>query len=1128
MPAVFVLAACSSDPSTPIDPPAAPSVAAPRYSEAAAVRVKAIGARVPAFDTAFVGRPAPARRFDVTPGGDLRPVLPAPHAGQRTTTVELAARANAPTRITDDGSGLRLAFSLEGASDALVAVADGIAIRAGAAPSGGDLLHRVDRHGIEDLAFYERAPAMEELRYRVDVTGAAGLRLVARTLEFLDAAGVPRLRIAPPYVLDAGGARVAASLSVEGCAVDESPRAPWRHPVTPPGAPACTVKVSWGGAGVRYPAVVDPYWQQTGDMSEARARPTATLLDPDDPGSEVLVAGGFDDANAPLRSAELYEPLRRVFARTGDMTARRGGHTATRLDDGRVLMIGSGAPRFNITSAGVAETSTELYVPAAGTFTSGPSLSTARFDHTATLLDDGRVLIAGGAPTLGATPLNSFVLYDPSTGSLSASGTMQRPRRGHASVLLNNGTVLITGGLVSSSLAAQFMEIYTPAPGGTGSTAAVPFNMRSDRAFHTATLLNPGADPVVTPSVVLLAGGVNATSGNAYLSTAELFTSRATEQWALPSMSTERVHHSATLLPSGDVLIAGGASATASLTSSAELYVSQRRTFSSLATPMGVSRARHAAVLVNGGDSITSGRGVLVVGGGSGTEGAKAEILLKGPGDSCVLSEECRSGFCAEGVCCDQACDAECDSCTQEGKQDHSPSGTCGPAKAGKPLLIHCKTNVAGHGIEVHNECDGAGHAVSNALTRDCTPGTCIGNRCQDYCTPDLPCDSTGWCDYDTGEGNGGGGGAGGAGAGGAGGTGGGAGAGGEGGGAGAGGRGTGGAGGAGGAAGAAGVGAGGVSGAGGATGAGGVGGDAGAGGTEGAPSRPPGSGVCRQKYPLGAPCTDDAQCLGLSGGTEPGHCADGVCCDGPCEGACEACTLLNRNGKCSPLGSTDAPEQPLPGHPTCRDNGNGDGDCAGVCTGKDDRTCSFPKQDRRFKDPECDCPGGDCAVGPAILTQFLCDGEGSYDPTEERCGGESGGYRCASSTSCKDSCTSDADCIADFICASGACVPLDTPLCDGDHTVRVPAGADTDCTPYRCDGSACRNSCKTLDDCVAPHVCNLAGECIRVDELPVASAPSCSCRAAGASADDQGRWTLLLVALGGAILRRRRPALRA
>ncbi|AUX32396.1 uncharacterized protein SOCE836_045330 [Sorangium cellulosum] len=760
MPAVFALVACSSEPPAPVDPPADPILAAPEHAASAAARVKAIGARVPGFDAAFVGRPAPARRFDVTPGGALRPVLPAPRAGERTAAVELAARATAPTRITDEVSGLRLAFSLEGASDAPAALADGIAIRAGAAPSGGDLLHRVDGHGVEDLAYYERAPAVEELRYRVDVTGAAGLRLVARTLEFLDAEGAPRLRIAPPYVLDAGGARVEASLSVEGCAVDESPRAPWRRPVTPPGAPACAVKVSWGGTGVRYPAVVDPYWQQTGAMSEARARPTATLLDPSDPGSEVLVAGGFDDANAPLRSAELYEPLRRVFARTGDMTARRGGHTATRLDDGRVLVVGSGSPRFNITTASLAETSTELYLPAEGTFTSGPSLSTARFDHTATRLDDGRVLIAGGAPTLGATPLNSFVLYDPSTGSLGAPGTMQRPRRGHASVLLNNGTVLITGGLVSSSLAAQFMEIYTPAPGGLGSTAAVPFNMRSDRAFHTATLLNPGADPVVTPSVVLIAGGVNATSGNAYLSTAELFTSGAAEQRSLPSMSGARVHHSATLLPSGDVLIAGGASATAAVTSSAELYVRQHRAFSPLATPMGVGRARHAAVLVNGGDSIAAGRGVLVLGGGSGTEGATAEILLKSLGDSCALPEECLSGFCAEGVCCDRACDAECDSCTQVGKQDRSASGTCGPAVAGKPLPVHCKTNVDGHGIEVHNECNGLGQAAPNELTRDCTPGTCTGDRCRDYCTPELPCDSSGWCDYSDTEGAGGAGGA--------------------------------------------------------------------------------------------------------------------------------------------------------------------------------------------------------------------------------------------------------------------------------------------------------------------------------------------------------------------------------
>ena len=100
--------------------------------------------------------------------------------------------------------------------------------------------------------------------------GAAGLRLVGGTLEVLDAAGTPRLRVAPPYIVGADGASTDATLAVTGCAVDTNPAPPWGRAVTAPGARVCQVKVSWPGSGVAYPAILDPRWTTTGSMGTAR------------------------------------------------------------------------------------------------------------------------------------------------------------------------------------------------------------------------------------------------------------------------------------------------------------------------------------------------------------------------------------------------------------------------------------------------------------------------------------------------------------------------------------------------------------------------------------------------------------------------------------------------------------------------------------------------------------------------------------------------------------------------------------------------------------------------------------------------------------------------------------------
>jgi len=211
---------------------------------------------------------------------------------------------------------------------------------------------------------------------------------------------------------------------------------------------------------------------------------TTTLL----PNGKWLVAGGEkgNGGNADCEKARLYDPITGTWTNTGSMTGKRMYHAAALLSNGKVLVVGgeSGGDNSQLSSA-------EIYDPATGTWTRTGSLNVARQGgHTATLLSDGKVLVAGGATRNGRTVyLSSAELYDPATERWTMTGPMNVIRHGHTATLLTNGSVLVAGGWDENANWLFSAELYDPSTGKWTMTGTMAYE---SRFFYTSTLLTNG------------------------------------------------------------------------------------------------------------------------------------------------------------------------------------------------------------------------------------------------------------------------------------------------------------------------------------------------------------------------------------------------------------------------------------------------------------------------------------------------------------------------------------------------------------------------------------------------------------------------------------------------------------
>lgn len=280
----------------------------------------------------------------------------------------------------------------------------------------------------------------------------------------------------------------------------------------------------------------------------------------------------------------LLTPTARVERSTGegnwmnaaDLSMPRMDHTATLLKNGQVLVAGG-------RNGPTVHASAEVYSPELQAWSQVGSMANKRHGHRATALLDGRVLVTGGQ----GTELGSCEIFDPTTYQWSVTTRLQVGRENHTSTLLPSGLVLVAGGLGEGGVLAD-VELYDPVSDVWNKVDA----LKVARRDHTATLLPDGT--------VLVAGGMD--SRNAPLREAEVF-DPGTGGWSLiASMNYPHLRHTATLLRDSHILIVGTRGQ-----QTAEIYDPIRRSWKET-RPLSIERhSGHSATSLEDGSVLISG-----------------------------------------------------------------------------------------------------------------------------------------------------------------------------------------------------------------------------------------------------------------------------------------------------------------------------------------------------------------------------------------------------------------------------------------------------------------------------------------------------------------------------------------
>jgi len=343
--------------------------------------------------------------------------------------------------------------------------------------------------------------------------------------------------------------------------------------------------MAFAGAGVAQAA-----WSGTDALPSGRYDHTATVLQD----GRVLVAGGYD--SAPLASARLYDPKANAWSAAGSMNLARHGQAAALLTDGKVLVAGGCVPGGDPAATCDYTATAEIYDPAHDTWSNAASMSTGRFEPTMTVLEDGKVLVAGGvgdADSHRGVALASAELYDPANNSWSDAGPMSVARADDTATLLKDGDVLVAGGYDNATGKLASAELYHPGDNSWSATGG----LADARDAATATAL-PNGD-------VLVAGGDN--GAGAALATAEVYSADSGTWNKVASMAGARQSAAAALLADGSVLIAGGVDArNGTPLATTERYDPAADAWTDGGT-MGIARAQHTLTALPDGRALAIG-----------------------------------------------------------------------------------------------------------------------------------------------------------------------------------------------------------------------------------------------------------------------------------------------------------------------------------------------------------------------------------------------------------------------------------------------------------------------------------------------------------------------------------------
>jgi hypothetical protein len=472
-------------------------------------------------------------------------------------------RSSGAFSVQDDKTGMEFRIRVRGSLDAVAEAARGALVYAGG-HEFGDMILRPSASGVEDYVVVKHE-GTSRLEYEVALNPkVAGLRLLSDTLELLDHTGDPRLRVAPPYLVDAKGVMRFAKLGVTGCNYDTNTSTPWGRPVTAPRSSSCQISVSWDPAGLSYPILVDPSWTSTQHMAVARR--SHVTSQPSYPSNKVLVAGGRTGSFTHF-TAEIYSFSTETWAAAAPMTTAR--YQAVHMN--RVLGTGQVTSDDYVLVAGGQNASTgyiasaERYRFLTGTWHSAGSMTHGRYDAAAASPDIGQVLITGGSTWGTSCQLIPCTVaqterYDFATNAWTPNLPQPSSPRytGHTLTRLSPGfgpsDLLRVGGNGNGNSFANEKWIQSS---GTWTTNVA--NLNKGVVGHSAVLCD-GCSGSFNNKVFVMGGVTNAGSP---IATIQYYNPGSPGSWTTwGNMTGARYNHSSLLFtdPGGNrrILIAGG------------------------------------------------------------------------------------------------------------------------------------------------------------------------------------------------------------------------------------------------------------------------------------------------------------------------------------------------------------------------------------------------------------------------------------------------------------------------------------------------------------------------------------------------------------------------------------------